>query len=173
MPLAGGDRNPGWGERCDSSGPSVWRLPAVSRSVERCRRARTRGAGDRRRGLAHRAECPYKAHVCILSGSVVPDDRAGVARGSRRRTSRTCASWRHPLAGAPVAEASTAIARTRDVMIHWSPAWNSMCGPRPTQPSIRFARPAPPCPAEHASRRCLDSVSIVGSRQTGRRACSR
>jgi len=28
---------------------------------------------------------------------------------------------------------STAIARTCDVMIHWSPAWNSMWSPRPTQ----------------------------------------
>ena len=33
-----------------------------------------------------------------------------------------------------VADGSTAIARTCDVMIHWSPAWNSMCRPRPTQP---------------------------------------
>ena len=30
---------------------------------------------------------------------------------------------------------------TRDVMIHWAPAWNSRCRPIPTQPSFKQLPP--------------------------------
>ena len=61
------------------------------------------GAGDRRRGLGAQPpggarECPYKAAVRIVSGSVVPGG-SGQAGRSGGLTSRTCASWRDPLAG--------------------------------------------------------------------------
>ena len=78
------DRNLKWGERCVTSSPGgpLGCCPR-SRRVSRGEGGRGRGGGDRRRGLKvltapRRAwECPYKAHVRMLSGSVVPDGLRG------------------------------------------------------------------------------------------------
>ena len=54
--------------------------------------------------------------------------------GSHRARARRGEISEH---GASVADASTVIARTCNVMIHCPPAWNSMCRPRPTQPIFK------------------------------------
>ena len=91
------------------------------------------GPGDAR-------ECPDNAHVRILSGSVVltVQGRGYRVPGASHRV-RARGEIRYQ--GAPVGDASTAIARTCDVMIHSSPTWNSRCRPRPTQPIFRQLPP--------------------------------
>ena len=94
------DRNLKWGERCATSGPGgpVGYCPAVSGSVAVKEGVDAGGGGHRRRGLEVLAaprgarECPYNAHVRIVSGSVAPEGLPGVASGSGGLTCRSYAS---------------------------------------------------------------------------------
>ena len=98
------DRNLKWGERCATGTPGgpVGYCPAVSGSV-----AVKEGVDAGGRGLPSQPEvldalggareCPYTAHVRMLSGSGGPHGIRGRSGGSGGLTSRTCAIRRgHP-----------------------------------------------------------------------------